>query len=65
MFNILCCKRKKLNVPKTQNEIKLDLNIYKNKDSQLGEANQSQSLSMISNISLLNFNYFFNKKYNL
>ena len=47
MFNIFCCKRKNLKIPKTQNEIKLDLNV--NKNSQSIEINQSQSLSMISN----------------
>ena len=49
MFSIFCCKRKNLKIPKTQPEIKLDLNPNKNKDSQSIEVNQSQSLSMISN----------------
>ena len=51
MFNIFCCKRKKLKIPKTQNEIKIKsgLNTNQNKNSQSLEENQSQSLSMISN----------------
>ena len=51
MFNIFCCKRKKLKISKTQNEIKLKtgLNTNQIKNSQSLEENQSQSLSMISN----------------
>ena len=49
MFNLFCCKRRNLKIPKTQNEIKLDLNQNNNKDSQSIEVNQSQSLSILSN----------------
>ena len=52
MFNLFCCKRRNLKIPKTQNEIKLELNLNNNKDSQPIEVNQSQSLSILSNISL-------------
>ena len=45
MFNLFCCKRRNLKIPKTQNEIKLELNLNNNKDSQPIEVNQSQSLN--------------------